>query len=271
MLKRNTASSDLQNRRGCFLVLDGIDGCGKSAQSKALAGWLNDQQINTLLTREPGGSPLAETLRSIVLDPKFHPTWECELLIMLAARLDHLEHTVKPALARGIWVVCDRFDDSTYAYQGRGDEERERNIATIQSALRKNTVEPDVTVILDADIETANERKGLRDQANDRIESEHGARNEELRSGFLRRTRNTKRTYIEIDAKGEMHEVQQSIREAIKPWIHEREKGQGSHARKRGHPHHTEGARGHQGERQSPESTMAPPIRGASRGSQNSP
>ena len=206
-------------------MLDGIDGCGKSAQSKALAAWLNDQQIDTILTREPGGSPLAETLREIVLDPKIHPTWECELLIMLAARLDHLEHTVKPALARGVWVVCDRFDDSTCAYQGRGDEEREKNIATIESALRENAVEPDVTMILDVDIETANERKGLRGEASDRIETEHNARNEALRRSFLARTRNTNRTYIEIDAKGNMHDVQQSIREAIKQWVLEKDGG----------------------------------------------
>jgi len=173
---------------GRFLTIEGIEGVGKSTQVARLSARLNERGIAHVVTREPGGTPLAERIREIVLEnargESLPPT--AELLLMFAARAVHLNNLVEPTLRAGRWVVCDRFIDATYAYQGGGrrlNVEHIRQLETMVVGARR----PDLTVLLDAPVEQALERARQRNAgtAADRFESE--------RAEFFERVRDTYR------------------------------------------------------------------------------
>ncbi len=146
--------------RGRFVVLEGIEGAGKSTHSAFLAGWLREQGIAVVAAREPGGTALGERLRAILLDPEvtgMPPL--AELLLMFAARSASLKEVIRPALAAGSWVICDRFVDSSYAYQSRGRGIPPEYVEALERQVLDG-LRPDLTILLDAPVSVGGSPKG---------------------------------------------------------------------------------------------------------------
>ncbi len=170
--------------RGRFITLEGGEGAGKSTQLAHLVDWLRGQGIDPVVTREPGGTPAAEQIRGLLLDAAHTGlTVEAELLLMFAARADHLAHCIEPALSAGRWVVCDRFTDATYAYQGGGRGLEQARIAELERFVQRG-LQPDLTLILDLPVATGLARAQQR-SAPDRFEGEALAFFERVRAAYL--------------------------------------------------------------------------------------
>ena len=171
--------------RGRFITFEGGEGAGKSTQVRILAGRLRGAGLEVVATREPGGSPGAEAIRALLVngDPD---RWSAvsETLLMYAARRDHIERTIRPALERGAWVISDRFADSTRAYQGAGGGVSQGFLAALETFVLENT-RPDLTLILDLPVELGLERAGLRGGGEARFEAKGVAFHQRLRDGFL--------------------------------------------------------------------------------------
>jgi dTMP kinase len=171
--------------RGRFITFEGGEGAGKSTQVRILAERLRGAGLEVVATREPGGSPGAEAIRALLVtgDPD---RWSAisETLMMYAARRDHIERTVRPALERGAWVISDRFADSTRAYQGAGGHAPPGLVAALETFVLED-VRPDLTLILDLPVEVGLERAGLRGGAEARFEAKGRAFHQRLRQGFL--------------------------------------------------------------------------------------
>ena len=185
---------------GRFLTIEGIDGAGKSTQLPQVDAWLRMRGLETICTREPGGTPLGEALRAVLLDPRhtgMSPV--AELLVMFAARAEHLAKKIVPALADGKWVLCERFTDATFAYQGGGRDVDPARVAaletTVQGALR-----PDLVLVLDLPVEVGLERSRRRGAA-DRFESENIAFFQRVRESYLDRANAEPERYAVIDAR----------------------------------------------------------------------
>ena len=161
--------------RGKFITIEGSEGVGKTTQIAALRDSLAERGLDVVVTREPGGTPRAERIRELLLTPTDEPMpMTCELLLMFAARATHIENLIRPALERGAWVVCDRFTDATYAYQGEGRGVRRDEIANLERFVQAE-LRPDLTLLLDAPIEIGAARAAARDGAGgtrDRFEQE---------------------------------------------------------------------------------------------------
>jgi dTMP kinase len=169
-------------RRGRFITLEGGEGVGKSTQAASLADALRAVGLTVLSTREPGGAPGAELLRSLLLSGQTSWSAPAEALLHFAARAEHVERTIRPALAAGAWVVCDRFADSTMAYQGYGQDADRTMINTLTDLIG---LRPDLTIVLDASEFVAKSRQQARGAAPDRYEREGEAFHARVRSGFL--------------------------------------------------------------------------------------
>lgn len=169
--------------RGRFISLEGIDGAGKSTQHAWLVDYLRAQGRKVVATREPGGTPLGEKLRALLLAEPMH--LETEALLMFAARREHLAQVIEPALARGDWVICDRFVDASFAYQGGG-----RGLSWTKLELLANWVvgdlQPDLTLIFDAPVAIAQQRLHAATSKPDRFEQEQSAFFERVRAAYLR-------------------------------------------------------------------------------------
>lgn len=206
---------------GRFITFEGGEGAGKSTQIARAADWLRSHGVEVLVTREPGGTPRAERLRTILLerDTEAMPQ-SCELLLMFAARATHLDNLVRPAVRRGAWVLCDRFTDATYAYQGGG-----RGLPTAQIDALVGIVhpdlQPDLTLLLDlpvaAGLTRASNRNGT--DGPDRFESEQHAFFERVRATYLERARREPDRFRVIDAAGSVDEVSDGIRAALAPLL----------------------------------------------------
>jgi len=186
--------------RGRFITLEGIEGAGKSTVAKALAAGLERRGIEVVLTREPGGTPLAERVRELVLargDEAVDPV--AELLLMLGARALHLANLIRPALAGGRWVVCDRFTDATRAYQGAGRGLDATLIETLAAAVQRG-LEPDRTLLLDVPVEVGLARAQRRAHGGDRFEDETRRFFERVRAGYLAAARAAPERCRVIDA-----------------------------------------------------------------------
>ena len=175
--------------RGKFITFEGGEGAGKSTQAKRLSERIRALGHDVLLTREPGGTPLAERLRRLLLDPEADPhSALAEALIFYAARADHLDRIIRPALATGTWVICDRFSDSTRVYQGHAGRVSLDVLHDLEAMVVKATV-PDLTIIIDLDpvlgLERAQQRRGASAQAGDTFERRDLAFHGLLREGFL--------------------------------------------------------------------------------------
>lgn len=204
--------------RGRFITIEGGEGVGKSTQIAALAEFLRASGVEVVLTREPGGTRRAEQIRELLLESVAEPMPPtCELLLVFAGRATHLENVIRPALQRGAWVVCDRFTDATFAYQGGG---RGMNAATIAQLeeLVQGELRPDLTLLLDAPLEIAavraQERNAARGSA-DRFEREQQDFFERVRRVYLERARQEPGRFAVIDAAASRDAVAAAIRSAI--------------------------------------------------------
>ena len=199
------------NHRGCFITLEGIEGAGKSTQIEPLAHALRKRGIKALTTREPGGSPIAERLRTLLLDPLNTGMSEtAELLLMFAARAEHLEKTIRPALATGTWVICDRFTDATYAYQGGGRGIDPARIAMLEE-LVQGPLRPDLTFLFDLPPALGLERARERTGRADRFEQEAVRFFDAIRTVYLDRARACPECYRVLDASQTLSEVSAQV------------------------------------------------------------
>ncbi len=199
---------------GKFITIEGTEGVGKSTNLAFVHQWLLSRGIEVVVTREPGGTPLAEEIRSLLLTKRDEPVDDtAELLLVFAARAQHLQQVIKPALARGAWVLCDRFTDATYAYQGGG---RGLNLETIGQLeqLVQGTLRPDLTLILDIDVAKGLSRARERGEL-DRFESETLAFFERVRTAYRRRASQAPARYALVDAGQELVEVQRDIERVL--------------------------------------------------------
>jgi dTMP kinase len=185
--------------QGQFITLEGIEGAGKTTQRDAVAGCLRDAGLGVLVTREPGGSEIAERIRGLLLDPAntgMHG--DTELLLMFAARAEHLNRRILPALAAGTWVVCDRFTDATYAYQGGGRGVPEARIAALEQLVQGER-RPDLTLLFDLPVPVGLARARGR-SAPDRFESEQVQFFERVRETYLARAAAEPERMVVIEA-----------------------------------------------------------------------
>lgn len=185
--------------RGRFITLEGIEGAGKSSQIEPLRRALMRLGVPVLTTREPGGSPVGEQIRGVLLDrSNAGMSAMAELLLVFAARAEHLDKLIRPALERGTWVLCDRFTDATYAYQGGGRRMDPRPISLLEELVQRD-LRPDLTLIFDLEPGLGLQRARGREPP-DRFESEHLAFFEGVRAVYLERARNFPRRYRVLDA-----------------------------------------------------------------------
>jgi len=202
--------------RGRFITLEGGEGGGKSTQCILLIPWLRERGIDALATREPGGSPGAERIRELLVTgtaDRWTPL--TEVMLHYAARQDHVQRVIEPALAAGRWVVCDRFFDSTLAYQGYGHGVPLHFIETLRRQIVGETHRPDLTVILDLPAAEGLRRSHSRENSERRYESMPLDFHECLRRGFQEIAERERKRCVLIDARQSIDEVQAAIRLAI--------------------------------------------------------
>jgi dTMP kinase len=187
------------HRRGAFITLEGIEGAGKTTQRDEVAAFLRAEGCDVLVTREPGGTEIAERIRALLLDPgNAGLDSDAELLLMFAARAEHVNRRIRPALESGTWVICDRFTDATYAYQGGGRGTPGANIAALERLVQR-ALRPDLTLLFDLPASIGLRRARGR-SAPDRFESEEEAFFERVRSAYLDRVASEPGRMIKIDA-----------------------------------------------------------------------
>jgi dTMP kinase len=206
--------------RGRFITFEGIEGVGKSTQLTRAAAWLRDTGREVVVTREPGGTPRAERLRELLLERSAEAMpAACELLLMFAARATHVANLIEPGLARGAWVLCDRFTDATYAYQGGGRGMPGECIDALV-ALAHPSLSPDLTVLLDAPVAVGLARAGARHgSAPDRFECERQEFFERVRNTYLQRAHSEPQRIRIVDATGAADEVQRAVRSTLAPLL----------------------------------------------------
>ena len=204
--------------RGCFITLEGIEGVGKSTSLDFIQNYLSNQGLALDVTREPGGTPIAEAIRRLLL--AHHDETMCadtELLMLFAARAQHCAQRISPALEAGSWVVSDRFTDASYAYQGAGRSMEMQRIAALDAWLRPQLV-PDLVLLLDAPVEVALARAKERDNP-DRFELEQQDFFKRIRAAYLQRAREHPARYRVIDASLRQQAVYQQIQQVLDEFI----------------------------------------------------
>jgi len=201
---------------GRFISFEGIDGAGKSTHIETLAQWIRDRGHQVLLTREPGGTPLAEHLRELVLHQSMDPLTEA--LLVFAARRDHLIQRILPALAQGVTVLCDRFTDASFAYQGGGRGFDLDVLTQLENWVQQGR-QPDLTVWFDLPAATAATRRGAA-RAPDRFEAQDQAFFERAIAGYEKRRQQMPERFVRIDAQGARNIVWRQIEAALqsRPW-----------------------------------------------------
>ncbi len=202
--------------QGKFITVEGIEGVGKTTNMEFIHQHLLASGKDVVLTREPGGTPLGEAIRALLLDPQYkgmNP--DCELQLMFAARAEHLDKVIRPAIEAGRWVLCDRFTDATYAYQGGGRGLDTGKIAVLEQ-LVQGTFRPDLTLLLDVPVEVGLERAGNR-SAPDRFEQEKVGFFERVRQSYLDMAREHGGRYRVIDAGQTLAQVQRQLEEVLQP------------------------------------------------------
>jgi dTMP kinase len=207
--------------RSAFVTVEGIEGAGKTTCLQLLEQRIRQRGLALLVTREPGGTPIGEDLRSLLLGHRHQGMADdTELLLMFAARAEHLAARIEPALAEGRWVLCDRFTDATYAYQGYG-----RGIDTARIAALETWVQgerrPDLTLLLDLPVRTGLERAGRRSTP-DRFESQTLAFFERVRQGYLELATTAPERFRVIDAGRSLDAVSADVTDAIEEFLNRR-------------------------------------------------
>ncbi|HUQ14324.1 MAG TPA: dTMP kinase [Novosphingobium sp.] len=205
---------------GRFIAFEGGEGTGKSTQARMLADALGRRGIDFVVTREPGGTPGAEAIRRLLLDHD-GPAWgaAAEALLFAAARSDHVERLIRPALAAGRWVICDRFVDSSRAYQGGAGALGDDAVRALH-AIGSGGLLPDATVLLAVGAEHANARLTARDGgAADRIGERDGAYHAEVGASFERLAEAEPGRFVTVDGEGTADEVHARVLAALAPWL----------------------------------------------------
>ena len=200
--------------RGRFITMEGGEGAGKSTMMGRVADWLENAGHRVVRTREPGGTDLAEKLREILLDRNnISLSGRAELLLLFAARAQHLEELIRPALVRGDWVLCDRFTDTTWAYQGGGRGLPRDEIGSLETLVHGD-LQPDLTLLLDLPVELGMKRAARRSQA-DRFEQESTLFFERVRNAYLERAEAAPERFAVIDAASNMEQVWSQIESVL--------------------------------------------------------
>lgn len=206
---------------GRFIVLEGGEGAGKSSNLDYLQRLLEGQGLRVLRTREPGGTPLGEAVRGLLLDPAFAGMEaRAELLLMFAARAQHVAQVIRPALEEGVWVISDRFTSSSYAYQGGGRGLPNEAIAWLEGFVQDD-LRPDLTLLLDTPVEVGLARMRSRGEPEDRIEREGRPFFERVRAAFLAQAEAAPGRFAVIDASEPLEQVQVAMHRALEPLLAE--------------------------------------------------
>jgi dTMP kinase len=196
--------------RGKLITLEGIDGAGKSTHLHGIEDLLRGRGKDVVVTREPGGTPLGEKLRTVLLSQAMNI--ETETLLMFAARREHIAQVIAPALAKGLWVVSDRFTDATYAYQGAGGGLAKDRIAVLERWVNAGLL-PDLTLVFDVPVDVALAR--LSKNRKDRFESENSAYFERVRAGYLERAAAEPRRIRVVDGRRPLSEVEKEVEDIV--------------------------------------------------------
>ena len=202
-----------QSQPGKFITIEGTEGVGKTTNIEFIKQWLNENNIEFIATREPGGTPLAEQLRGLLLQPRDEAVDEtAELLMVFAARAQHLNQVIIPALDQGKWVLCDRFTDATYAYQGGGRQMNTETIGNLENLVQR-ALRPDAVLLLDIPVEQGLERARGRGEL-DRFEQEDIAFFERVRNAYLQRAKNNDDYHV-LDASQPLEQVQAQLKTVL--------------------------------------------------------
>lgn len=206
--------TETRRTRGCFITIEGIEGVGKSTNLMFVRGLLEAAGREVVTTREPGGTPLGEQIRGLLLGyPTGDMAPDTELLLMFAARAQHLAQVIRPALKAGKWVLCDRFTDATFAYQGGGRGIPLGHIAELERWVQRG-LRPDLTLLLDAPVRLGLDRAGRRSLL-DRFEREEAEFFERVRAVYLDRAAQEPDRFQVIDASQPLEAVQAQIRQVL--------------------------------------------------------
>ena len=202
--------------RGKFITLEGIEGSGKSTSLDTISKSLETHNIEFIVTKEPGGGPLGKDLRKMLLDKKTSISSEVELLLMMADRKNHIDNIVEPSLKKGIWVISDRYLDSSYAYQGGGRQIDVSKIDLLTEILKLPI--PDLTLLFDLSPEIALQRAKNRSEL-DRFESEPMDFHQRIREAYLTLANDNIERYVVIDASKDIQNVKDQVQKQLKQFI----------------------------------------------------
>jgi dTMP kinase len=197
---------------GKFITFEGIDGAGKSTHISAVVDLLRARELLVVSTREPGGTPLGEKLRELLLHQTMH--LETEALLMFAARREHLTQVIEPALARGDWVVCDRFSDATYAYQGGGRGLDKQKFSVLEQWVHGH-LQPDLTFLFDLAPEVAGKRIAVQGRELDKFEQERADFHRRVRQAYLERAAADPQRIQVINADQSIDSIKKQVEEAL--------------------------------------------------------
>lgn len=212
-------------RRGAFITVEGVDGAGKTTQMDFIEQWLADRGIDVVRTREPGGTDLGERLRDLLIQQTaLRISGHSELMLVFAARRQHLEERILPALNSGRWVLSDRFTDATYAYQGAGRGIDAARIEILEHWVQEGLT-PDLTVVLDVPTKLGMERSDRRGAAPDRFEEEALAFKQAVRECYLDRAAGDPDRIRVVDAAGSVAEVRRALSNLLADFLAARGEG----------------------------------------------
>jgi dTMP kinase len=199
-------------KRGKFITFEGIDGAGKSSHIFGVAEFLRARGLTVVSTREPGGTSLGEKLRDLLLHEPMH--LETEAMLMFAARREHLAQVIEPALARGDWVICDRFSDATYAYQGGGRGLDRHKLGQLEQWVHGH-LQPDLTLLFDLPFEVARERIAAQTRELDRFERERADFHDRVRHAYLERAAAAPQRIQVLDANQPLSSIKKLIEQKV--------------------------------------------------------
>ncbi len=204
--------NNMPQERGRFITVEGIDGAGKSTQLKVIAEAIRSRGIELVMTREPGGTPTAEKIREILLHEPMSA--KSEMLLMFAARQENLEQVIRPALAQGKWVLCDRFTDASYAYQAYGRQYPVEWVRKLEAFIHPD-LKPDRTVLFDLDVNIAAKR--LQRQL-DRFEMENISFHDRVRNGYLQLAKEEPRRFLVVDSSMPPEAIRELLKKEFSVW-----------------------------------------------------
>lgn len=207
-----------KTRPGRLITLEGGDGVGKTTHIELLLAYLVEKGISVIKTREPGGTALGEAIRQVLLQNELEIDAETEMMVLFAVRSQHLATVLRPAIEKGQWILCDRFTDATFAYQGGGRGIPFERISQLEAFVQRD-FQPDLTLLLDLPIETGLARTTRRGGSGDRFEKQSLAFKERVRTAYLQRQLDNPDRIQRIDATGSIEEIQETLRDHIEALI----------------------------------------------------